>query len=727
MILPLLSFRAKPRNLILIAVIAGMTGNLLSCSRTAKDIHLSDYVSTLVGTQSDWTFSTGNTYPAIALPWGMNFWTPMTAEREDDGWTYQYDKHRITGFKQTHQPSPWINDYGAFSILPFTGGNASGSWFSHKSEVARPYYYSVYLADYDIRVEITPTERAAVMRITFPESDDADIKVNPFKGGVVSFENEWVNGYTMQNHGGVPEGFRNYFVIKSSEPLGGPFKTTRGQVVTLYIASSFISSEQAYRNLGEVLDRPFDEVKATAQARWDEILGRIRVSEGTEDQMRTFYSCLYRSTLFPRKFYEIGPDGKPIHYSPYDGKVHDGYLYTDTGFWDTFRALFPLLNLVYPDVNAEIQSGLANVARENDFLPEWASPGHRDCMIGNNSASVIADAALQGITSREDLEVLYKALVHGTEHVHPSVSSSGRKGHEYYNSLGYIPYDVGVNENVARTLEYAYDDWCIAQIARLLDRPQEEIDLYLKRSGNWRNVFDPSARLMKGRNADGSFQEPFSPYKWGDVFTEGNAWHYTWSVFHDVPGLMEAMGGEDSFTEMLDSIFKVPPIYDDSYYGYRIHEITEMQVADMGNYAHGNQPAQHMLYLYDWTSEPWKGQLRIRETMDRLYSATPDGYCGDEDNGQTSAWYVFSALGFYPVCPGSGQYALGTPLFPKAKVSLPGGKTLSITTSGSVPVYNDIRLNGKKLAERFVDISAIKEGGKLSFKAEFYSKSKLFQ
>ena len=582
--------------------------------------------------------------------------------------------------------------------------------------MARPYYYSVYLADYDIRVEITPTERAAVMRITFPESDSADIKVNPFKGGVVSFENEWVNGYTVQNHGGVPEGFKNYFVIKSSEPLGGPFKTVRGQVVTLYIASSFISSEQAYRNLKEVLDRPFDEVKSAAQARWDEILGRIRVSGGTEDQMRTFYSCLYRSTLFPRKFYEIGPDGKPIHYSPYDGEVHSGYLYTDTGFWDTFRALFPLLNLVYPDVNAEIQSGLANIARENDFLPEWASPGHRDCMIGNNSASVIADAALQGITSREDLEVLYRTLVHGTEHVHPSVSSSGRKGHEYYNSLGYIPYDVGVNENVARTLEYAYDDWCIAQIARLLDRPQEEIDLYLKRSGNWRNVFDRTSRLMRGRNADGSFQEPFSPYKWGDAFTEGNAWHYTWSVFHDVPALMEAMGGEDSFTEMLDSVFKVPPIYDDSYYGYRIHEITEMQVADMGNYAHGNQPAQHMLYLYDWTSEPWKGQLRIRETMDRLYSAAPDGYCGDEDNGQTSAWYVFSALGFYPVCPGSGQYAIGTPLFPKAEVSLPSGKTLTITAKGPGPVYDDIRLDGKRHDERFVEIDAMRKGAKLEFR-----------
>ena len=712
MILPLLSFRAKSRNLILIAVIAGMTGNLLSCSRTAKDIHLSDYVSTLVGTQSDWTFSTGNTYPAIALPWGMNFWTPVTAEREDDGWAYQYDKHKITGFKQTHQPSPWINDYGAFSIIP--GGGPS--WFSHKSEEARPYYYKVYLADHDITVEITPTERAAVMRLTFPESDSSIIGINPFQGGEVTFDNSGATGYSVQNHGGVPEGFRNYFVIKADAPLGETFATSRGQVVTLYIASSFISEEQAVRNLDEVLDRTFDEVKSAAQERWEKILGRIRVSGGTEEQYRTFYSCLYRSTLFPRKFYEIDPNGEPVHYSPYDGKVHDGYLYTDTGFWDTFRALFPLLNLVYPDVSSEILQGLANVARENEFLPEWASPGHRDCMIGNNSAAVVADAAVHGLVSREDLEVLYNALVYGTEHVHPTVSSTGRKGHEYYNTLGYIPCDVGVNESVARTLEYAYDDWCIAQVAKMLDRPQEEIDLYLKRSGNWRNIFDSVTRLMRGRNADGSFQEPFSPYKWGGDFTEGNAWHYTWSVFHDIPGLAEAMGGQDSFEQMLDSVFKVPPIYDDSYYGYRIHEITEMQVADMGNYAHGNQPSQHMLYLYNWTAHPEKGNAHIREVIDRLYSAAPDGYCGDEDNGQTSAWYVFSALGFYPVCPASGQYALGTLLFPKAEVSLPGGKTLTITAKGPGPVYDDIRLNGKPINNNYVDIAPLKNGAHVTFR-----------
>ncbi|MCR5709907.1 MAG: GH92 family glycosyl hydrolase [Bacteroidales bacterium] len=688
----------------------------LACSREPEPQgHLSDYVSTLVGTQSDMSFSTGNTYPAIALPWGMNFWTPMTSPRESDGWTYQYGRHHITGFKQTHQPSPWINDYGGFSIMPYTGDDPSGSWFSHKSEVARPYYYKVYLADYDITVEITPTERAAVMRVTFPESDASCVAVNPFAGGEVTIEGDRATGFSVHNHGGVPEGFRNYFVIQSDAPISGPFRTSRGQVLTLRIASSFISGEQALANLGEVAGRSFDEVCNAARQRWDEVLGRIRVSGGTDAQMRTFYSCLYRCTLFPRKFYELDKDGNPIHYSPYNGKVEPGYLYTDTGFWDTFRALFPLLNLVYPDVNAEIQAGLANIARENDFLPEWASPGHRNCMVGNNSASVVADAAIQGITSKEDLEVLYKALVHASENVHPTVASSGRKGHKFYNGTGYIPYDSGINENVARTLEYAYDDWCIAQVAGLLGRPQEEIDLYLSRSGNWRNVFDPSTKLMRGRNADGTFQEPFSPYKWGDAFTEGNAWHYTWSVFHDVPGLIDAMGGENDFTAMLDSVFKVPPVYDDSYYGYRIHEITEMQVADMGNYAHGNQPAQHMLYLYDWTSQPWKGQMHIRETMDRLYSATPDGYCGDEDNGQTSAWYVFSALGFYPVCPASGQYAVGTPLFPKAEVTLQGGKKLVVTASGPGPVYGKVSFGGKSIKSNFLEIADLKRGGQLGF------------
>ncbi len=668
-----------------------------------------DYVSTLVGTLSEHSFSTGNTYPAIALPWGMNFWTPVTGKM-GDGWAYRYDAHHIRGFEQTHQPSPWINDYGQFAIMPVRDAarvdqNARASWFSHHSEIARPYYYQVYLADHDINVEIAPTERAASLLFTFPESETSGIIVDAYDEGSyikVLPEKNAIIGYTTKNSGGVPENFRNWFVVKFDKPVEGytvydgpsqaiegaefegdhalaavTFKTSRGERVNAQAASSFISLEQAWTNFKEVEGKTFAQVKDAAKARWNDVLGRIQVGGGTEDQYRTFYSCLYRSVLFPRKFYEINEDGDIVHYSPYNGEVCDGYLYTDTGFWDTFRALFPLLNLVYPSVNAEIQQGLANIARENSFLPEWASPGHRDCMVGNNSASVVADAIISGVTPEKDWQTLYDCLVYGTEHVHPEISSTGRLGHEYYNTLGYIPCDVGINESVARTLEYAYNDWCILQIAKKLGRPADEIKKWESRSDNWKNVFDPSHKLMRGRNLDGSFQEPFSPYKWGGVFTEGNAWHYTWSVFHDVEGLMEAMGGKEEFVRMLDSVFVVPPIYDDSYYGYRIHEITEMQVANMGNYAHGNQPAQHMIYLYNWAGEHHKTEKRVREVMDRLYKATPDGYCGDEDNGQTSAWYVFSALGFYPVCPASGEYAEGAPLFERFVIHRDDGSVIT--------------------------------------------------
>ena len=646
-----------------------------------------DLVNPLMGTASDFRLSTGNTYPAIALPWGMNFWTPQTGTK-GDGWQYTYGAHTIAGFKQTHQPSPWINDYGCFSVMPvrlqegqtpemMLAEDARRSFFSHQSETALPYFYRVYLADHDVSVEITPTERAAVMRLTFPESNASGFVIDSYGGELQIVDNRTIIGSTSYNHGGVPEDFRNWFIIRSDKAfvltaseeghtaIVG-FSTRRGEQVNLRMASSFISASQAEANLQEA-GGSFDEVKSAAKARWNEVLGRIAIAGGTPEQQKTFYSCLYRCTLFPRKFYEIS-GGRQVHYSPYDGLVHDGPLYTDTGFWDTFRALLPLTNLVYPEVGREIVQGLANIARENDFLPEWASPGHRDCMVGNNSASVVAGAALAGLVSDEDLQVLYKALVYGTEHSHPGIESSGRYGHEYYNSLGYIPCDVGINESVARTLEYAYDDWCIARIATLLGRPQEEIALYEGRSGNWRNVFDPGMNLMRGKKADGSFEEPFSPYKWGGAFTEGNSWHYTWSVFHDVPGLVAAMGGKENFEKMLDSVFVVPPVYDDSYYGYRIHEITEMQVADMGNYAHGNQPAQHLVYLYDCIGERDKAAARAREVMDRLYKPVPDGYCGDEDNGQTSAWYVFSAMGYYPVNPASGEFAKGAPLFSRVEV-----------------------------------------------------------
>jgi len=731
---------------------------LFFVSVVAAEEDYAQYVNPLMGTQSSFELSAGNTYPAVARPWGMNFWTPQTGEM-GNGWQYTYNAHKIRGIKQTHQPSPWINDYGQFSIMPVTGSvkfdeNSRSSWFSHKSENARPYYYSVYLADHNVLAEVTPTERAAMFRFTFP-AGDSYLVVDAFdKGSAIEIQPRQcrIVGKTTRNSGGVPDNFANYFVMEFDRPFeyvatfsAGTeddslvlhtgllsdeafhtgavigFKTSRGERVHARVASSFISPGQALRNLGELgQDVPFDSIVSQGRREWNNALGRIAVDGGSLDDKRTFYSCLYRSLLFPRKFYEIDSSGAPVHYSPYSGQVLPGYMYTDTGVWDTFRALFPLLDLVYPSVSLEMQEGFLNAYRESGFFPEWCSPGHRDCMVGNNSASVLADAWLKGIRV-SDSETLWRGLVNGASRVHPSVRSAGRAGVEYYDSLGYVPCDVDVYESAARTLEYSYDDWCIMQLGKSLGKSADELAKFVRGALNYRNLFDKEYSLMRGRNADGSWEKPFSPFKWGGVFTEGNAWHYTWSVFHDPAGLMDLMGGREHFVAMLDSVFSVPPLYDDSYYGFPIHEIREMTVMNMGNYAHGNQPVQHMIYLYDWAGEPCKAQKWVRKVMKSMYAPSPDGYCGDEDNGQTSAWYVFSALGFYPVAPGTGEYAIGSPLFERAEIFLENGCSVVLSAPGnncSTPYIRSLAVDGNPYHKNYFTHKQLTGGANILFRMD---------
>lgn len=708
-----------------------------------------DYVNTLVGTFSKPSLSTGNTYPAIARPWGMNFWSPQTGKM-GDGWMYSYDADKIRGFKQTHQPSPWMNDYGQFSIMPITGSikfkeDDRASWFSHKAEVATPYYYSVYLADHDVTTEIAPTERAAGFRITFPKTDSAYIVIDAFDKGsyvkIIPNENKII-GYTTKNSGGVPDNFKNYFVLEFDQSFASVavfdgdelknevleltgdhvgavvgFKTKKaGEQTYIKVASSFISHEQAQLNLKEIGNKNLETLKEEGKAVWNKALSRVEVGGGNIDQVRTFYSNLYRTLLFPRMFYEYDAQGNAIHYSPYNGKVLPGHMFTDTGFWDTFRCLFPFLNLVYPEMNVKMQEGLVNAYKESGWLPEWASPGLRNVMVGNNSAAVVADAYLKGLRGY-DIETLYEALLHGANNAGP-LTAVGRAGIDFYTKLGYVPYDVDINENAARTLEYAYDDFTIYQLAKKLNKPKKEIELYRQRSLNYKKLFDKETGLMRGKNQDGNFQKPFNPFKWGDAFTEGNSWHYTWSVFHDVQGLIDLMGGKKAFAAKLDSVFTLPPVFDDSYYGQVIHEIREMQIANMGQYAHGNQPIQHMIYLYNYANEPWKTQYWVRETMNRMYLPTPDGYCGDEDNGQTSAWYVFSALGFYPVTPATDEYILGAPLFKRAKINLPSGKEIVLNApnnSNENRYIERLRVNGADYNKNFLKHDALIKGLTINF------------
>ena len=683
--------------------------------------NLVDFVNPLVGSDSAFELSNGNTYPAIATPWGMNFWTPQTGKM-GDGWGYTYDANKIRGFKQTHQPSPWINDYAAFSLFPETGKlkineDDRSSWFSHKTEISKPHYYKVYLADYDVTTEITPTERGAQFQFTFPKTTNAHILIDGFfKGSMIRVfpKERKVVGYCRNNSGGVPENFHNYFVIyfdkdfensqtwetsKSlkvntnslSNALSAEgyhvgavlsFNTENDEKITARVASSFISLEQAELNLErEIGSDTFEQTKIKAANLWNTELSRIEIEGGSLDQYRTFYTALYRVLLFPRKFYEINGSNEIIHYSPYNGEVISGYMFTDNGFWDTFRAVFPFFTIMYPDFTSQLMQGLVNTYNESGWLPEWASPGHRDCMVGSNSTINIADAYLRGIRGY-DIETLYEAIIKNTNSVGP-IRSVGRYGAEYYNDLGYVPYDVGINENAARTLEYAYADWSIAELGAALGKPQKEVDLFRKRSYNYTNLFDKEIGFMRGKNKDGSWAKTFTPDKWGDAFTEGSSWHWTWCVFHDPIGLANSFGGIKKMRDRLDDVFTASPTFNDSYYGQQIHEITEMLVGDMGQYAHGNQPIQHAIYLYNWLEEPWKTQMHAREIMNKFYSSAPDGLCGDEDNGQTSAWYVFSAMGFYPVTPGTGQYAIGSPLFSNIKLHLQNGNTFEVKASNN--------------------------------------------
>jgi len=715
--------------------------------------YLVDYVNTLMGTDSKKGFSNGNTYPAIATPFGMNFWTPMTAEM-GNGWTYNYNDNKIRGIKQTHQPSPWLNDYAAFSLMAVTGElkfkeNDRESWFSHKAEIAKPYYYSVYLSDYDIVAEVAPTSRSAHFQFTFPEQEDSFIILDAFfKGSMVKVlpKEKKIIGYCRNAIKGVPNNFHNYFVAQfdkefevthtwsddwelqknnlesEGEHVGAiiGFKTKRGEKVNVKVASSFISLEQAQLNLiREIGDDSFEVTKEKAKNIWEKELRRIEVESYDIEHIKTFYSCLYRILLFPRTFYEYDADNNMLHYSPYNGEILPGYMFTDNGFWDTFRAVFPFFNLMYPDQNNKFMEGLVNTFKESGWLPEWASPGHRAVMIGSNSASIISDAYLKGsIKNIETAKILFDAIIkNATVEDGRPVRSVGREGLNYYNTLGYVPYDVGIKENAAKTLEYAYADFAIGQMAKILGNNSVS-KKYFNQSYRYKNVFDSNTNLMRGKNKNGTFQSPFNPLKWGDAFTEGNSLHYTWSVFHDFNGLINLMGGKKEFSNQLDRVFDTPPKFDASYYSKVIHEIREMQVVNMGNYAHGNQPVQHMAYLYDYTGEAYKTQEKIRTILTKLYKPTPDGYCGDEDNGQTSAWYVFSALGFYPVTPAVNQYVIGTPLFNKATLHLQNGNTFTINSynnSNTNFYIKSAKLNHKNYENTYIDFDSIQKGGCLDF------------
>ena len=729
---------------------------LFSCQQKKKTPEFVDYVNPLMGTESTFAFSHGNTYPAIAVPWGMNFWSPQTGEN-GSGWMYTYTDSLMRGFRQTHQPSPWINDYGTFSIMPLAGElkvnhKERTASFSHEKEKSTPYNYSVRF-DNGVETTLSATSRGAVFEVSFPEKENQYVVVDAYSGGssiTIEPGSRLIQGVSRYNNGGVPDNFANYFRIEFSHPVEEhgvykndtllprqsnvtadytcayvKFNIPAGEKLTIRTASSFISPEQAVINFNrEVAGADIKQISNKGREQWNHYLGRIEAEGGTEEQLRTFYSCLYRTLLFPREFYEFDSQGNPVYYSPYDGQVHDGYMYTDNGFWDTFRAVHPMFTLLYPEVSERVTQSIINAYNESGFMPEWASPGHRGCMIGNNSISLLVDAWMKGIRTIDGEKAL-EAIIHQTQARNPDIASVGRDGFEYYEKLGYVPYPE-VPEATAKTLEYAYADWCIARFAEALGK-QDIANIYDKKAQNYRNLYYPEHGFMWAKDAKGNWREKFDATEWGGPFTEGSSWHWTWSVLHDPQGLSQLMGGNERMAARLDSMFTAPNTYNYGTYGFVIHEIAEMVALNMGQYAHGNQPVQHAIYLYDYIGQPWKTQYHLRNVMDKLYNSGSKGYCGDEDNGQTSAWYVFSAKGFNPVCPGMPEYAVGSPLFKKVTLHLPEGKTFVVSAANNAidrPYIQKAMINGKEFSRNFLTHEELLKGGELSLMMDSVANTK---
>lgn len=704
---------------------------------------LVQYVNTLQGTNSTYELSWGNTYPTTAVPYPMNSWSPQTG-KNGDGWKYQYSATTIRGFQPTHQCSPWVGDYGVFSLMPVSelvvDESKRATPFSHDKEIAKPHYYKVTLEN-GITTEFSPTTRSAHFRFSFPAKGDAFLVLDGYtKTSQVQIDvaNHRITGY-VHNGAFSPKTHKNYFIIQFDKPfvsygtwenrkntiqknnlrreeegIGAYVQFAKGSKVQAKVSTSYISPEQAEVTMTRELGK-HSSVEVTKQAAadvWNQLLNRVLVEGGTEEDMKTFYSCMFRANLFSHKFYEEKEDGSPYYYSPYDEKIHDGYMFTDNGFWDTFRSQFPLTNILHPTMQGQYMQALLDAQEQCGWLPSWSFPSETGGMVGNHSISLLTDAWVKGIRTF-DPEKALKAYAHEAMNKGPWGGANGRVRWKDYYQLGYIPYPESMG-STAQTLEYCYDDFCAYQLAKMTGNKFYE-EVFARQIYNYKNVYDPSVGFMRGRKLDGSWAD-FDAFEWGGPYCEGNAWHYNWSVFHDVQGLIDLTGGDERFVAKIDSVFALPGIVKYGTYGTKIHEMLEMELAKMGQYAQGNQPIQHMIYLYSYAGQPWKTQYWIRQVMDRLYNSSENGYPGDEDQGGMSSWYVLSALGIYSVCPGTDEYVLGSPKFRKTTITMEDGKKFVIEAKGNSKdnVYiQNATLNGKRHTRNYIHYSDIVNGGVL--------------
>src|SRR5437868_13428238 len=685
------------------------------------------YVNTLIGTQRS-AIGYGGTMPFVTTPFGMTSWTPQTRQNKISVTSYNYDDTTISGFIGTHQPAIWMGDYGYVTVIPQVGElrttpESRKLAYNHGSEKARPDYYRVSLdtgADGTIQAEMTARERGAIVRFTFPKTAKARIIVEASRPGIagmaaVNPETREITGYNphrMDAHLGpfaLPK-FKGYFVVqfqqtpvdmktygmdgpKAESSRGAYAEFKPGQTIQVRVGTSFISIEQARANLQHELSGwNFQAVQEYLRAKWNEKLSRIQVDGATEQEKTRLYTAVYHTLLYPRIFSEYGH-----YYSAFDDTIHAGESYTAYSIWDTFRAENSMLTLLAPERIDGMITALLQNFKEGGWMPKWPNPSYTNIMIATHADAVVAEAinkGFHGFDYRLAYEAAYKDAMTPPEgdttrdwhDRQPGVPYEARPGLTYYKQLGYVPVDKTA-EAASETLEDAYDDFAVAQVAKALGR-DKDFRLFIGRSRNYRNLYNPARGFMQGRNADGSWARP------EDGWTEGDQWVYTYSVLHDIAGLMALMGGPEKFNATLDEHFQG------------------------GHNRHDNEPSHHYGYLYDFSGQPWKTQLRVREIARDSYQNRPAGVLGNEDCGQMSAWYIFTAMGFYPLNPVSGNYMIGSPLFRKFTLNLPGGKRFVIAApqNSATNVYiQSARLNGEPLHVPVVTHAQLEAGGLLEF------------
>jgi predicted alpha-1,2-mannosidase len=715
----------------------------LSGSLTALAQQPIDDVNPMIGTTGPSVFDYGGMIPGVARPFGMTHWAAVTRENKISACPYNYSDTMIQGFLGTHQPAIWMGDYGYVSLMPSIGElNIAQKYpYHHQDEISAPNYYSVKMGEDNrsIKAELTATTRSGFLRFTFPASQTSHIVVTAirsqqFTGFVhVDARNQEITGYNpdrMSAELGPPlPNFKGYFVIQfskrftsfgtwegetvhaESEQQTGhrmgayaTFPTAQGEVIHVKIGTSFISLDQARDNLKrEIPDWNFEGIKAEGRSIWNKALNKIRIQGASKDDRVNFYTAMYHTLLFPRIFSEYGR-----YYSAFDDRIHNGVSYNDYSLWDTFRAEHPLLLLTQPQIVPDMITSLLQMYEEGGWMPKWPNPTYSNIMIGTHADSVIADAYVKGIRGF-DLQKAYAAtykdamtppdgdMTNRWADRAPWTAFEARGGLTWYKSLGYVPIDK-TDESVSCTLEFAYDDYCVAQLAKAVGK-QDDYELLMQRSRNYKNLYDPVVGFMRPKKSDGTWDEEAWASKEDRKpgFTEGSPWTYLFCEMQDIPGMIALLGGAQKFAAKLDENFSG------------------------GHYRHDNEPGHHYTYLYDYCGEPWKTQEKVRETMASQYHNAPDGLSGNDDCGQMSAWYIFSAMGFYPVTPGTPVYALGSPLFKRATIMLDkpynkGPFTVIARNQSLANKYiQSATLNGKPLKEPFIKHSDISHGSTLVF------------